>query len=354
MNKIISFPYLGYYSIALEYFLVKMTKCKIIIPPCTDRRAICLGSKYAPSLASLPFKYSLGSYIEALEDGATVLMQSSWYGYYAHLQEKILRDMGYDFDFYNLTSDNHISLILSYKFCKKMNRRTNPISYLYYLINSLLMIIFMDNIEKYIRLNMGFEINKGEFEKLEKEYLASFKGNGIIKNIYLYIKYKKEFKKIQINKTGNIYRVALLGEAYFLMDSNASFNIERKLIKRGIEVSRYMDLTYLLITKRFRLKSIIRRAKKYIKYNMGDDASETIYFSEQKAKEGYDGIIHLKSFGYIPEVSASSILSLIEEDYDIPILQFSFNDDDNETLIDTKIEDFCDMIKARKEKKIEH
>ena len=29
---------------------------------------------------------------------------------------------------------------------------------------------------------MGFEVNKGDFEKLKKEYLDSFKNNGIIKN----------------------------------------------------------------------------------------------------------------------------------------------------------------------------
>ena len=45
-----------------------------------------------------------------------------------------------------------------YKFCKKMNKRANPISTFYYLINSLVMIICMDKIEKYIRLNIGFEV----------------------------------------------------------------------------------------------------------------------------------------------------------------------------------------------------
>ena len=47
-------------------------------------------------------------------------------------------------------------------------------SLIYYLINSLFMIIFIDKIERYIRLNMGFEETKGEFERLEKEYFDSF------------------------------------------------------------------------------------------------------------------------------------------------------------------------------------
>ena len=62
------------------------------------------------------------------------------------------------------------------------------------------MIIFIDKIERYIRLNMGFEINKGSFEELEKEYFDSFKNNGIFKNIYLYFKYKRKFKRISVSK----------------------------------------------------------------------------------------------------------------------------------------------------------
>ena len=41
-----------------------------------------------------------------------------------------------------------------------MNRKCNIFSLMYYFINSLFMIIFIDKIEKYIRLNMGFESGK--------------------------------------------------------------------------------------------------------------------------------------------------------------------------------------------------
>ena len=91
-----------------------------------------------------------------------------------------------------------------------MNNKINPFKCFYYLFNTLLMIIFIDKIERYIRLNMGFEINKGSFEELEKEYFDSFKNNGIFKNIYLYFKYKRKFKNISINKETNHFKVASL------------------------------------------------------------------------------------------------------------------------------------------------
>ena len=197
MDRVISFPHLGNYYIVFDYFIRKATKCKVIVPPATTKRTIEIGSKYAPSFVCVPFKYNLGNYIEALEKGANTLVQGGGgcrYGYYGELEEKILRDLGYDFEFYNMISDNHISLKKGYKFCKKMNKRANPISTFYYLINSLVMIICMDKIEKYIRLNMGFEVVDGSFEKIEKEYLDSFKDNGIFKNIYNYFKYRKKFR----------------------------------------------------------------------------------------------------------------------------------------------------------------
>ena len=220
----------------------------------------------------------------------------------------------------------------------------------YYLFNSLLMIIFIDKIEKYLRLNMGFEVEKGSFEELEKKYFNSFKNNGVFKNIYLYCKYKRKFKKIAIDKPKDHLRVAILGELYSLIDDNTSYNTERKLIKMGIEVYRDTDLTYLLITKRFKLARMIKRGKKYIKYHLGADASGTIVKSLDVAKKGFDGILHLKSFGCTPEISAMSILPKISDEYNIPILYFSFDAEDNEVGVDTRLEAFYDMIKSKKEK----
>ena len=119
MDRVISFPHLGNYYIVFDYFIRKATKCKVIVPPATTKRTIEIGSKYAPSFVCVPFKYNLGNYIEALEKGANTLVQGGGgcrYGYYGELEEKILRDLGYDFEFYNMIRDNHISLKKGYKF----------------------------------------------------------------------------------------------------------------------------------------------------------------------------------------------------------------------------------------------
>ena len=91
----ISFPHIGNYYIAINYLIKKLTKKEVLIPPKITRKTIDIGSKYSPDFVCVPFKYNLGNYIEALDQGANILLQAGGgcrYGYYFELQEKILNN----------------------------------------------------------------------------------------------------------------------------------------------------------------------------------------------------------------------------------------------------------------------
>ena len=78
---------------------------------------------------------------------------------------------------------------------------------------------------------------------------------------------------------------------------------------------------------------------------MGEELTNIVkYLIDNK----YDGIIHIKSFSCVPEINAMTTLSKISEDYNTPILYLSFDGQNNISNIDTKIEAFKDMIKAKK------
>ena len=304
----------------------------------------------------MPFKYNLGNYINALESGANILIQAGGgcrYGYYAELQEQILKDIGYQFEFINLIQDNHVSLVKLYKIAKKINPKLNIFKYLYYLLQGLIMMITMDKQDKYLRENIGFELNKGSFELAEKKYkIALSKENlGIIKILKIYSKYKKIYKEIPIKNEPKL-EILLIGELYSLMDFEASNNIERDLAKQGIKVIRYTNLTYLLLIKKFMRKILLFKGRKYLKYTLGADGTESIVHAIDHCKKGIDGIIHIKSFGCVPEINAMPTLSRISEDYQTPIIYLSFDGENNVSNIDTKIEAFKDMIISKKNKKI--
>ena len=132
------------------------------------------------------------------------------------------------------------------------------------------------------------------------------------------------------------------------MEPYCSNNIEQKLANYGIEVHRFTTLTYLLFIKKFKLKWLLIKGKKYLKYHLGADATESVVLSYELAKKGYDGIVHLKSFGCTPELNAMPILEQISNEYNIPIIYFSFDSQDNSVGIDTRLEAFYDMILQKK------
>jgi len=355
MIKKIAFPHIGNYYIPIKYLISKATKCEVIIPPKITKKTIELGSKYSPDYVCVPFKYNLGNFIESIEQGANVILQAGGgcrYGYYAELQKQILKDLGYNIEFVNFIKDNHVSILNIYKFEKKKNKKTNIFSYFYYLINTVLMIIIMDKLEKNMRENIGFEVEKDSFNKIEKELFNELQNNNInfIKLIKIYLKYKKKYKKCKINKPDNCLKVGIVGELYSIMEPYCSCFIEKKLAQKGIQVKRFTTITYLILLKKYNIKRLLKRGKKYLKYHLGADATESVVLTKMLAEEGYDGIIHIKSFGCTPEISAMPILAKEAEDYNIPIIYFSFDSQDNEVGIETRLEAFYDMIIAKKEK----
>ena len=95
---------------------------------------------------------------------------------------------------------------------------------------------------------------------------------------------------------------------------------------------------------------LLFKGRKYIKYTLGADGTESIVHAIEHCKKGIDGIIHIKSFGCVPEINAMPTLSKISEDYNTPILYLSFDGENNISNIDTKIEAFKDMIESKKER----
>lgn len=351
MNKIISFPHLSNYYIPIKYIIEKITKLQVYIPPYNNKQTISLGAKYSPDDICMPFKYNLGNYINALNNGANILVQAGGgcrYGYFAELQEQILKDLGYEFNFVNLIKNNHVSIKNMYKFAKQENEKLNIIKFIYYLFQGILIIIFMDKLDKYKRENMGYAENKKDFQTAEKKMHNSYlsKKLGIIKITKIYFKYKKIYRNIKLRPIPRI-KILLIGELYSLMDSEASNNIENTLIEQGIEVIRYTNLTYLLLIKKLKQKIVLYKSKKYLKYHLGADGTESIQHSLYHCKKGINGIIHIKSFSCVPEINAMPILSKIGEEYNTPILYLSFDGENNIANIDTKLEAFYDMIKSK-------
>lgn len=351
-NKIISFPHLGDYYIPVSYLLRKLTNYKVIPSPKITKKTIDLGSKYSPDFVCVPFKYNLGNLIETLDNGANILLQAGGgcrYGYYKEVQETILKDLGYKFEFYTLTNNDKLTIKGLFNTFKKLNKNLKFHKFLHYMIQTLLMVNYMDNIDDYIRLNIGFEKDKNSFKNLKQEMLNKFiKCNNVFSLTKSYFKYKRLFKKLEINKPEDCLKVGIIGELYTSMEPFSSYFLETELAKSNIQVKRFTNVTYLLIKKRFKKNKMLKYCQNYIKYPIGADGLDNVYRAKKLINEKYDGLIHIKPFGCTPEIGAIPIIKNVCNDYKMPIIYFSF---DNQTSIEgikTRLEAFYDMLKMKK------
>lgn len=352
-DKIISFPHLGSYSTAIEFFLKHTTPYKIMPAPKITKKTIELGSKYSPDSVCIPFKYNLGNYIEALDNGATILMQAGGgcrYGYYAEVQEKILKDLGYDFKFYSLVESDHFTISHTFQVMKEINPHLSFFQFSYYGLLTLLMVFYMDKIDSLIRPRIGFETVSGSFKHLREEMLSTFsKTKGFFHLIKTYFKYKRKFLRLEINKPENPIKIGIIGELYTAMEPFATFFLEEELAKMNIEIKRFTNVTYLLLIKKWKTKRMLKKVKKYCTYTIGADGMDNIYRALWLIEEGYSGIIHTKPFGCTPEIGAIPIIDKVCRDYHMPIIYFSFDQETSDTGVKTRLEAFYDMLKSRKD-----
>lgn len=344
----VSYPLIGDYEVAIKYLLKKVLGDEhVACPPKITNKTKELGGKNSPDFVCTPFKYTLGTMIEALDNGANVLLQFGGgcrYGYYHELQRKILEDLGYDFKLINLVSGGNMininKLLKEYKI--------NRIKFLYYLLVSIKIIKYMDKVDDYIRINKCYEVEKGSFDRLRKKMLKDFENTtGLIDIKRKYLKYKTKFRKIKKEKKNNI-KVGIIGELYTIMEPNANYNIEEELINMGCSIKRFTNVSYLLFKKKNAVKKYLK--KTFIKYRMGADALDNIYNTMYLCKNNYDGIIHVKSSFCTPEISSMPIINKVADDYNVPVIFFSMDLNSSETGIKTRLEAFYDMLQMRRNK----
>lgn len=351
MNKIISFPHIGDYSYFIKPLLENVTGLKVKTSPPITKKTALLGSKYSPDFVCLPFKYNLGNYIEALEEKANILFQFGGgcrYGNYAELQETILRDLGYDFTFFQFIKKGKTSFNYVYKMFKEINENLTRWELLKELGLTFFKIMLFDKREHYIRKKV--EKNKGDFKKLKYKFLNELVNErNIFKILKINSHYKLKFHSVKTKKPK--LKIGIIGELYTAMEPFATFNLEEELKKYDISIKRFTNVSYLLIYKKILSPFVKFKTREFLKYKIGADATDNVYRTLYLKKKGYDGIIHTKPFGCTPEVGVIPILNKISNEKNIPIMYLSFDTQTSNTGIKTRIEAFNDMLLMRKENK---
>lgn len=349
-DSIACFPQWGNYSYAFRYLFENGFDVKYLTPPPITKHTLEIGTKNSPDFVCVPFKYCLGCYLEALENGANCLLQINGacrLNYFGELHEQILSDLGYKFAFFNMANINYKSPKSIIENLKLINPNFSIAKVLKTIPTTLKIVKIIDIFENIIRKNVGFEINNGEFDLIYREFLNNLNKAQNRKTVKKLSKvYKKKLNSVPINKPEKTIKVGIIGDYYTVQEPFSNHFMEKELAKMGMEVYRAMNLSSTIFGRGKKKKKKI--GKKYAKFDIGATSNYSIAEALEYAKSGLDGIIQIKAFGCTPEIDAMPILQNIGNDYKIPILFFSFDSQTSETGIKTRLEAFYDMIIARK------
>lgn len=338
--------------------IVNLLDAQVIPPPPITKHTLELGTKYSPDVACVPYKYTMGNFLESIEKGANLLLQaggaSCRYQYYGEVQEVALHKLGYNGVTILRFTNSKASMLKTLMKFKKLNPRLTYRRMIHGFAMFFAKIYALDKIETFIRQNVGFQEKEGEMEGILKQFLSRLNAErSLLKISKIKNEFLQKLQEVKINKPANPIRVAVVGEFYVTIEPFSNFFVERELGKKGIEVYRNVDLTAEFVeavNRKNYVKNELKQAKPYLKYHVGAHATKTIATVLELIHEGYDGFIHVKPFGCVPEVNAMSALHKISKDFKVPIIYFSFDSQTSETGVKTRLEAFYDMLKMKKEK----
>ena len=347
----VAFPRYADYNAPIRYVLENGLDVKCILPPRLTHRTMEIGSKYSPDFVCTPFKTLLGNMIEALEAGADTLVMVYGIcklGYYGELQEQILRDLGYEFNFINLAKYDTGKMKDLFKAATDFNPHLRFRKVLRVLKEAVKMAEHIDAVTSEYYQNLGFEIQKGSFKKAYEAFIADMYAANTKEEIeQARAKVKLAFTQLPISKPSQPLRVGIVREFYTAMNQFSNFEVELKLAQMGVEIHRWMNITNRFLHYPGE-KNLNVRIRDYCAYEMGATSTANIWSAKDYAERGFDGMIHIKSANCTPEIDIMPVLQNISADYKIPILYLTYDAQTSDVGLMTRLEAFYDMISMRK------
>lgn len=306
-------PYFGTYTKLIEE-LGNLLNWELILPSQPTERLIEYGSRYMNELMCLPAKVTLGSMIEACEQGAEKLIMFDSCGLcrlktYWILQERALRKLGYDVTV-----------------CPIRLGRKTPWD-----------IRKIDPTIPYWKAWQAF------IKLLKKVYELD----------------KKQWYEIP-EKT-SLVKVGIVGEIYTILEPIVNRNLITKIERMGALVHNSLPLSYFIFKGLYN-RGLMRRngmdreiylaarkqAHKYFPKEIGGHGNESIIHTIYYALSGFDGVIHLLPFPCMPESTVAVILDDISQDYNIPVMRLIFDTHTGEAGVNTRLEAFIDILKRKR------
>lgn len=361
---LLSFPNMGPNWVAFKTLFTALD-IDVILPDPTNREAVKIGVKYSPEFVCFPFKATIGDFKNALDKGADILVMAidcgpCRFGFYASVQERILRDMGYK-NFVMIPLDQ--ADLLEFKWVKTLQEvtgRSDPFIYSKF-VKAVIFFVkkakLLNDIQTAEGLYRAYERNQGDTTRVVKKLLVKLDETNTLKGLRNFKKViKEDFTKIDVDKTRNPLKVAVSGEIHISLEPYVNLDIRRKLGEMQVEIHQNLSLWDWVVHKfhlNYHRKWLEHLAKPYVPMDIGGECVWVLGEYIDRARAGFDGFVHQYPFTCMPEVTARTIITnKLKKVYDLPIIYFSFDEQSGMEGFRTRLEAFVDLMYSRREHKL--
>lgn len=353
----VGFPHLGNSYLGLKALFSTLDIPAVSLPP-VNRETVHRGVQYSPEFSCFPFKTVLGNYVQALEKGADVLVMLGGggpcrFGYFGNLQERILKDLGYNFKMVIIEpldwgkTLRHLNAIFPTKSWKQLLFAAN----LAWSKQSA-----ADKIERLSLIYRGRQKLPGTITRIYQNGLAKIdcaSSPEAAKKISLEV--EEEMKSAAHSEREDSLKIALLGDIYTIIEPYSNYDTGIRLGELGVELERSMYCSDWLFEqlpwkKRRKTRKMLKLAQGYLHDLVGGHGLNTVANTVDYARRGFDGVIQLLPLTCMPEIIAQSILPRVAEDYQTPVLSLTLDEHSSGTGLQTRLEAFIDLIRDRKAK----
>ena len=304
-NRTVAIPWMGKEYIELLAQSLTNLGIRVQLPPRTTDKTIQLGVRNTAEMICFPLKPTLGNFIEALDNGADTLLMYDSQGqcrlrHYWKIQEFTLRNMGYDFEMYNVNYSNVLGVL------KKLS---------------------------------GASYTK------------------IVRELFRFYSRVKEVDTSKEAWSDNKPNIGIIGEIFTCCDERINYGIEKKIYKLGakpvntVTLSSFISGSFLRkIHYPTRNRHYDKQAEKYLNGELGGHGRENLSHLLELVEHQIGGVIHLLPMSCMPETSIEPFVTAICREHNTPLLRIPIDENTAEANLETRLETFVELIKARGEK----
>jgi predicted nucleotide-binding protein (sugar kinase/HSP70/actin superfamily) len=364
-EMVIGFPSMGHLDVAIRTALENLG-VRTVPTPRTTQTCIEMGRALAPEFVCFPFTATLGQLHYLLEHGANTLLmvggkQYCRLGWYAQVQEKLLRKLGYDFQLLIIDAPTPLRDKWS-NFHQVIKTATGGASWpriLDALYTGFLQLQALDRADQVAHRLRALEREQGTVDRALDRFTRRMPHTRERRAIRaLEAEFLAETAAIPTEDTRPL-RVRIVGEIWVVLEQMVTRNVERWLgnhadprvwVEREHSASHWFRGHILGNREALRRDAaVVDAARPWLAHKVGGHGQMTVGQMAMGRAEGVDGILHIFPFTCMPEIIAQNILVRMSEEFDLPVLTYIVSEQMGEAGMETRLESFLDVLAERRE-----